>query len=160
MVVILAFSIGVGVYMYRSRQTLVSLPRTAKREDAANTVAEIFAFSAVAAIRVKEFEDEGSHYFLRLADGRILFLSGQYLYEYENADEEDEESAPRFPCTQFDVVRHSARGYVMELVCRGTYLETEQVLEPFSKRHFEQGNVPEDMTYVDVAWNEIASTYS
>ena len=40
-------------------------------------------FHARRAFQVEETEDEGSNYFLELANGRVLFISGQMLYEYE-----------------------------------------------------------------------------
>src|SRR5262245_21050528 len=40
-------------------------------------------FKARRAFMVDEFEDEGIHYFIELEDNSILFLSGQYLYDYE-----------------------------------------------------------------------------
>ena len=51
------------------------------------------SFRAIRALQVEEFEDEGDHYFLELDNGAVLFLSGQYLYGYDE---------PRtFPCTEF-----------------------------------------------------------
>ncbi|MEZ5387371.1 MAG: hypothetical protein R3F13_17815 [Prosthecobacter sp.] len=41
------------------------------------------AFRACRAFQVEETEDEGSNYFVELEDGRTLFISGQFLYEYE-----------------------------------------------------------------------------
>jgi hypothetical protein len=121
-------------------------------EQAANDVAEIFTFSAVDAIRVEEFEDEGSSYFLRLTDGKVLFLNGQYLYDYEESK--------RFPCTDFDIVRRSRLDFVMEVVCRGNYIAPSKVLKPFTMEQFQQNEAPEDMTYVDVAWDEIETRFS
>lgn len=45
-------------------------------------------FQARRAFGVREFDDEGLHYFLELADGRVLFLSGQYLYDYEPIEDD------------------------------------------------------------------------
>ena len=40
-------------------------------------------FKARRAFLVAEYADEGPHYFLELEDGRILYLTGQGLYNYE-----------------------------------------------------------------------------
>ena len=40
-------------------------------------------FRARRALTIAEFEDEGSHYFVELDDGRALFLTGQHLYDHE-----------------------------------------------------------------------------
>ena len=47
-------------------------------------------FTASRAFAVEEFEDEGSHYFVDLTDNRVLFLSGQYLYDYEPLEDAEE----------------------------------------------------------------------
>src|SRR5215831_9448645 len=40
------------------------------------------AHTATRAFGVEEYEDEGLHYFLELTDGSVLYLSGQYLYDF------------------------------------------------------------------------------
>jgi hypothetical protein len=68
---------------------------------------ESTAFRATRAFGVEEFEDEGLHYFLELVDRRVLFLSGQYLYDYEPISDDTDVNQPRsFPCTEFTVRRH------------------------------------------------------
>src|SRR4029079_8096775 len=42
-------------------------------------------YKAKRAFEVEEFEDEGLHYFIELANGGVLYLNGQYLYEYQAA---------------------------------------------------------------------------
>ena len=67
-------------------------------------------FQARRALQVDETEDEGIHLFLELDDGLVLFLSGQYLYEY-GADEDVDGHEPNqdclFPNTRFIVHRHT-----------------------------------------------------
>lgn len=83
-------------------------------------------FQVLRAFGVEESNDEGLHYFLELVDGRVLYLSGQYLYDYEPISDEPELNQPRrFPCTNFTVRRHKTEGYVVELVCGGTVIEPE-----------------------------------
>jgi hypothetical protein len=48
------------------------------------------SFKARRAFQVEEYEDEGSHYFIELADSSVLFLTGQYLYEYEEITDDSE----------------------------------------------------------------------
>lgn len=72
------------------------------------------AYRVKRAFQVEEFEDEGSHYYIELDDRRVLFLSGQYLYDY------DSEDPPRaFPCTEFVVRRHRTKGYVVDISLSG-----------------------------------------
>ena len=102
-------------------------------------------FQARRAFGVQEYEDEGLHYFLELSDGRVLFLSGQYLYEYEPCEDDPENREPRrFPCTDFTILRHKVEGHVMELICRGTVLEPEFIALPFPKQQAWSEDIPED----------------
>jgi hypothetical protein len=78
-------------------------------------------YTAVRAFAAEEFEDEGSHYFLELVDGRVLFLTGQYLYETDPTDTDPR----RFPCTEFTLRHHRSEGHPVDIQCRGTVLEPE-----------------------------------
>ncbi len=103
------------------------------------------SFNALRAFAVKEYEDEGSHYFVELADGGVLFLSGQYLYDYEPIEDDPDVKQPRqFPCTEFTVRRHKTEGYVVEIAHTGTVLEPECLAPHFNKKDFKQGLVYED----------------
>jgi hypothetical protein len=102
-------------------------------------------FRATRAFAVEELDDEGSTYFMELEDGRVLFLTGQYLYDYEPIEDDPEFNQPRsFPCTEFTVRRHREAGYVVELVCTGEPFEPELTVAPFWKEVFRKGGVPND----------------
>ena len=101
-------------------------------------------FEATRAFAVQEFEDEGPHYFIELADGRVLYLNGQYLYEYEPITDDPEVNQARsFPCTAFEVLRHKDAGYAFHIECSGTVLEPELETPPFTEEDYERG-LPED----------------
>jgi hypothetical protein len=77
-------------------------------------------YLAKRAFQVEEFEDEGSHYYIELDDGGVLFLSGQYLYEYEPVFRRDRLERPRsFPCTRFSLRRHQEDGHLVDIRCEG-----------------------------------------
>ncbi len=102
-------------------------------------------YHARRAFGVQESDDEGLHYFLELTDGRVLYLSGQYLDDYEPIADDPELNQPRrFPCTDFTVRRHRTEGYVVELVCRGTVLEPECIAPPFTGRSLRSAGAPAD----------------
>ncbi len=115
-------------------------------------LAEVLTFSAEDAIQVEELEDEASRYFFRLSDGQVLFLSGQYLYDYEEEK--------KFPCTEFDVVRTSDSKVVIGLDCRGTYFPASKLLPPFGPKVFENDSVPQDLEIVVVPWNQVEAVYT
>ena len=94
---------------------------------------------------MQELEDEGLHYFLELDDGRVLLMSGQYLYDYEPITDDPEQNQPRlFPCTQFTVRRHRTKRYVIDLLCGGTVLAPEVMAPPFRTETWQMDRFPED----------------
>lgn len=102
-------------------------------------------FRVTRAFGVQEFEDEGLHFYLELADGRVLFLSGQYLYDFEPITDDPDVNQPRlFPCSEFTVRRHRKEGWVADMQCRGIVLEPELVAPPFSQRDWKANRVPAD----------------
>jgi len=120
-------------------------PEVLVKELQAQNLLAIEKFKAKRAFQVEEFEDEGSHYFVELEDGSVLFLSGQYLYEYETLKKRKEVLHPRrFPNTEFVIRRHSAKGYVVDILCNGSVIEPEVVAPAFDTDDFGTNRIPED----------------
>jgi membrane protein implicated in regulation of membrane protease activity len=102
-------------------------------------------YHARRAFQVEELEDLGSSYFIELADGSVLFVTGQYLYEYEPIDDDPDENQPRrFPCTEFTVRRHPTEHWVYDIACSGEVLEPEGLARPFSYDDYDSGRIPEN----------------
>lgn len=102
-------------------------------------------FQATRAFQVEEFEDEGLHYFIELTDRSVLYLTGQYLYDYEQIEDDPEVNQPRqFPCTEFTVKRHKTDGYVVDIKVAGKLLPEECVAPSFDKQDVKRDLIPED----------------
>lgn len=87
-------------------------PEEQRQELESRGLVEVAEFRATRAFGVEEFEDEGPHYYIELIDGRVLFLSGQYLYDFEPITDDPELNQPRrFPCSEFAVLRHKTERY-------------------------------------------------
>lgn len=99
-------------------------------------------FRARRAFGVEELEDESLHYYVELEDCRVLFLSGQYLYDYDPTG--DPAESRRFPCSEFTVRRHRHDGWVVEIVCRGRVLEPELMAAPFPGEDVWGDEIPQD----------------
>jgi len=114
-------------------------------------------YQATRAFELEEYEDEGLHYFVELADGTVLYLTGQELYEYgpiEDGDDDPELNQPRrFPCTEFSLRRHRDEKYWIDIQCRGTVIEPE-IVEPHPKLFWqtspEDGGIITDQTYDEI----------
>lgn len=103
------------------------------------------SLKAIRAFQVEECEDEGLHYFLELEDASVLYLTGQYLYEYEPITDDPEWNQPRrFPCTDFTLRRHRQQMTIIDIQCRGTPLEPEGCFSLFSFEDYRMGKIPED----------------
>ena len=114
----------------------------------APAVVEEATFDVAEAVAVEEFEDEGLSYYLRLDDGRVLFLSGQYLYD--PADE------GRFPSRRVTIVRTvRPSGDVLDLRCSGEHVAPSVVLPPFSEERNGTGDLPEDGAVLEVDWADV-----
>jgi hypothetical protein len=89
------------------------------------------------AIAVEEGEDEGVHYYLRLDDGRTLFLSGQYLYDPVEQG---------FPWQSFELVESPRNEWVLGVVPLGPSVAPSLTRPPFSDQEFGSDAVPADRT--------------
>ena len=107
----------------RDRSSLESLRHIHERELREGT-AEVTRYRVVDAIQVEEYEDEGSHYFLLLEDGRVLYESGQHLYELE--------ALRRFPSTIVEIHSTSHVGRLLDVKGVGDYLPPSALLPPFA----------------------------
>ena len=122
----------------------VSLEQQA-RELEAQGLLESAHFRATRAFGVAEVEDEGLHYFIELENGGVLYLSGQYLYDYEPIDDDpDLNQARSFPCTEFTIRRHKKEGFVVDIARSGRVIEPEVVTRAFTRSDWKENRVPED----------------
>jgi hypothetical protein len=110
-------------------------------------------YAATRAFEVEEFEDEGMHFFVELEDGRVLFLSGQYLYDYE--PDARAGKPRRFPCSAFTVRRHKVERYAVDLICNGKIIEPEVLAPAFGEEVWTDGAVPGDGEIISGTYEEI-----
>ncbi|HTL55493.1 MAG TPA: hypothetical protein VL361_07425 [Candidatus Limnocylindrales bacterium] len=101
------------------------------------------SFKARRAFQVEEFEDEGSHYFIELIDGSVLYLNGQYLYYYDGVAGPSRANR-LFPCSEFSIRRHKTQGYIVDIVCSGEVLTLDCEAPPFDANDEARGLIPED----------------
>ena len=127
----------------------------------AQGLVERFDYKAKHAFCVREDEDMESHYFVELADGILLYLNGQYLFDYEPIEEFDDpknNQQRNFPNSDFSVYRHKADNYTVEIKTRGDVFipELELVLPSFpAKAHraglrINDGDIIRDKAYDEI----------
>jgi hypothetical protein len=102
-------------------------------------------YRATRSFQVREYKEEGSHYFIELHDGSVLYMSGRYLSAFEPHKLLKLIERPRkFPCTEFVVRRDRDDGCVVDIQCHGHVLEPEIVMPPFEEQDFQSGMLPQD----------------
>ncbi len=90
---------------------------------------------------------EGVHYYLELADGRVLYLDGQYLDNYDGHGA----NKRTFPCTEFDILRQKGEGYIVGLRCRGTVINPQHTEPPADYAYPPQdGEIIADRSYEEL----------
>lgn len=78
----------------------------AYQHDLAEGRVEVTRAEATGAVEVEEVEDLGLNFFLDVGDSKLLFLSGQYLYDLAHDIGEDEVERPgKFPNRTFDIIK-------------------------------------------------------
>jgi hypothetical protein len=103
------------------------------------------SYRALRAFEVAPCNDEGSQYFIELADGKVLFLGGQYLFEYDPISDDPELAQPRsFPCTEFTLHRHRRHGGVLQIDCSGEVIEPSPTTPAFTKTERRKKQIPFD----------------
>jgi hypothetical protein len=143
-IVLLAVTMA-GTFVYYLANEIRAAKRSAehsRRRYAADLAAqqvEEWRVRVVDAIEVEEFEDEGRHAYLELKDGRVLFLSGQYLY-----DNDEDDTTPRFPNDELLITRLPHAGDILDLERLGDYLSPSATLPPFVEDDHLNDRVPGD----------------
>jgi hypothetical protein len=144
--VVIALGVA-GVVFRRLRRGGRSQWLTLVERDLAGGMARVSEARVTDAIRVEEAEDEGSSYYLQLDDSRVLFLTGQYLYEVE----EDRS----FPNTRVTVLRAPATRVVLGVSCEGSAFAPSGTLPPFATDEYDQGRVPEDGAVLELDFTSL-----
>jgi hypothetical protein len=119
------------------------------RAELADGVVEVTRYRALDAIAVAEAEDEGLSYFLRLEDGEVLFVSGQYLYEFEDTT---------FPSSLFEATRTPTTRILLNFRPLGQYLKPSTERPPFAEADWERFAILDDGSLLDVPFESLRAS--
>ena len=143
---VLVLAVGFAVVVVRRMRKDLRRAAWLYEEDLKAGRMVVATYDVRSAVRVEEFEDEGSQYLLELIDGGVLFLGGQYLYEAEENGS--------FPSTRIQTERAEKSGTLFELHCTGTPVEVLETLPHFTVADHEAALVPDDGEILDVSFAE------
>jgi hypothetical protein len=127
----------------------------ALQADLTGGVAEVERHRAVDAIRAIAPERGERAYFVRLADGRVLFVG------YWNPADDDVSGTPEtggFPSTAFEVARGPASRVVLGVAGCGEPLVVSQTFE-VGRHVLDSGMLPEVGAWVETPWAAIRATF-
>ncbi len=139
------FSLSRIVVMYQFQQKMSQVDLI--QQDLRDGVVEVTSYEVTDAIVIEEGADENNQYFLHLADGRVLFLSDQYLYDLE-AD-------GLFPNTHFEIVRTPRAQQWLHVRCLGTPFAPSSRRPDFRKAEYDNDNVPQDHDILEVDFDSL-----
>ena len=107
------------------------------------------SYRAVRSFEVEQYEDEGRHLFVELVGGSVLYLTGQYLYDYGiDPDGTPDAGSDTFPASSFDLVFHRTQGHLFRIVPSGMKLPPVETFPPYQPGEYERGLVPEDLDVI------------
>jgi hypothetical protein len=147
--VLVVGAVGFSTYLYLRRLSAphIAAERASASADAAMAQVDETTFAVEDAIEVEESEDEGKHFYVKVRGGRVVFFSGQYLY--------DAVKTKRFPAERVTIVRTPASKIVLSLTTSGAYRPPSTVRKPFADRDHERGRVPQDGDAVSIDFDEL-----
>jgi hypothetical protein len=133
---------------FRMRRSLGGSPFAALlRQDLAEGLADESSFDVVDAIQRAELEDEGAHFYLKLADGRAVYLSGQYL--------EEPAAERRFPSSRVVIVHAARSGLLLRLECTGPYVPPSATLPAFTLEELDRDDAPQNGDLLEIDFESL-----
>ena len=142
----------VWIYTFLFAMVCKIFPSFEERLKAKNTFRETYVTKRV--FEAQEFEYEGLHYFIEVAEEKTLYFNGQYLYDFAPIEEEGE---PRqFPSSEFVVVRHTS-GSLINIECSGDPIEPEFIVPPiYNSDYYSKRKPPKDGDILEENYDYIA----
>jgi len=153
---VIAFWAAIAARDLRRRRREFAPRQAELRADLAAGVAAVESRRATAAVRAIAPANGERCYFVRLDDGRVMFLGYWNPPAGDTGDRALE--AGGFPATEFEIARAPRSGMALDVTARGSALEP---LRTFTLRRevVEKGELPESGTIIDTPWESVATTY-
>ncbi|MDC7240951.1 MAG: hypothetical protein PQJ50_11375 [Spirochaetales bacterium] len=108
---------------------------------------EIMKVESERTIRRKSFKDFGSGYYFDTGDNRTLYLEGQHLDVLKGEG--------KFPCSEFEIIRSSHNGILIDLICRGSQIKPHRTVKAFTSENYRSGEFHSDGQIIECTMDRI-----
>lgn len=152
---VFAFWTAIAVRNHRRHRARRAPLEAALRADLAGGVAEVERHAALEAIRATAPERGERAYFVRLADGRVLFVG---YWNPGDAGAPGTAEAGGFPSTVFELARGPASRLVLGVAGCGEPLAPSHAFE-LGRQALGSGRLPDVGAWVETPWSGIRATY-
>lgn len=153
---VLAFWTAIAAREYRRKGRELAPRQEALRADLAGGTAEVERYRATDAIRAIGPVNRERCYFMRLDDGRVMFVG------YWNPPDGDADAvgpeADGFPAFDFEIARGPRSKIVLGVTGQGSALKPSETFT-LARHRVEQGTLPESGAILDVPWDSIARAF-
>jgi hypothetical protein len=153
---VFAFWTGIAIRDYRRKCRELAPRQELLRADLAGGVAEVEQYHATHAIRVFGPVSRERCYFVRLVDGRVMFVGYWNPPEDESAAEGPELGG--FPAAEFEIARGPRSRIMLGVTGQGGHLAPSQTFT-LGRHVIEGGQLPESGTFTDSSWESLARVF-
>jgi len=153
---VLAFWTAIAARDYRRKGRELAPRQEALRADLAGGIAEVERYRATGAIRAIGPVNRERCYFMRLDDGRVMFVG--YWNPPDGDQDADNPEVEGFPAAEFEVARGPHSKIVLGVTGRGSVLKPSETFT-LSRHRVEQGILPECGAVVDTPWELIGRDF-
>lgn len=153
---VFAFWNGIAIRDYRRKCRELAPRQELLRADLAGGVADVEQYRATHAIRAVGSVSRERCYFVRLADGRVMFVG-----YWNPPDDEAIAEGPElggFPAAEFEIARGPRSRILLGVTGQGGHLAPSQTFT-LGRDVIEGGQLPESGTFIDSSWESLARVF-
>lgn len=153
---VFAFWAGIAIRDYRRKCRELAPRQELLRADLARGVAEVEQYRATHVIRAIGPVNRERCYFVRLDDGRVMFVGYWNPPDEENVAEGPEHGG--FPAAQFEIARGPRSRMMLGVNGHGGALASSQTF-PLGSQVVQGGQLPKSGTFIDSSWESLARVF-
>ncbi len=146
-------------FVMRRRPDATAEERKRIKADLAGGVARIHRFRATEVLMAYRDERRERTYFVRLDDGRILFLGPWNFWGYSEPEMTLAPDAHGFPSGDFEIAATPNDQLILDVVGRGDYLRPVDEFELGDDPDLSKSSRLQSAGFIDVPWEKIRKKY-